>query len=113
MITVSFPANAFTFGNTVMITVSKDGFGQPELISVADSMYEVVLVGVTIGESEPGSFKPEDGNHVNEVPFVCPFNCAVELKQISASTPAFTVGRGITVTITSSVAIQPPILEVI
>src|SRR5687767_2860898 len=113
MITVSLPANAFTFGNTVTITVSEDGFGQPEVLSVAVNINDVVFVGAAIGLSTVASLRLVAFDHVKAVPFVWAFNCAVELKQIATSLPAFTVGLGTTVIITFSVAVHPPITDVI
>jgi len=75
MITVSLPANAFTFGRTVIVTVSYEGFGQPDVLSVAANIYEVVLSGVAIGFNEFGLLNVDGDDHVKEVPFVCAFSC--------------------------------------
>src|SRR5688572_31932223 len=113
MITVSLPANAFTCGKTRTTTVSDDGLGQPDVISVAVNTYDVVLFGVAIGLSMVASLRLPLFDQVNAVPFVCPFNCVDELGQMSISVPAFTVGFGATVTITFSVAVHPPMTDVI
>jgi hypothetical protein len=113
MITVSFPANAFTFGSTVTVTVSDDGLGHPELRSVAVNMYDVVFAGVATGLNEFALLRLEAFDHVNAVPFVAAFSCVFVLKQISTSAPAFTVGLGAIDIVTFSVAEHPLIVDVI
>ena len=110
-IIVSRPAKAFTFGRTVTTTVSRPGFGHPNT-SLADKTYDVVPLGDATGFSIVALFSVEAGVQKNEEPTILPFNCAVELKQISVSMPALAIGYGTTVTVTLSVALQLPIKEV-
>ena len=49
---------------------------------------------------------------MNELPMILPFNCALVLKQMLVSAPAWATGKGMAVTFTRAVALQLPVLAV-